>query len=74
MKAHYGIAKQIMSVEMLQIFALQRCKTAKHAVEVITSLAEEYGFVPDAHSGSEGLEIADKEEVWIPELFSVGDL
>jgi len=40
--AHYGIAKQIMTVEMLQIFALQRCKTAKHAVEVITSLSEEY--------------------------------
>jgi len=71
--AHYGIAKQIMSVEMLQIFALQRCKTAKHAVEVITSLAEEYGFVPDCNSGSEGLAIADKEEVWILELFSVGD-
>jgi len=71
--AHYGTAKQIMSVEMLQIFALQRCRTAKHAVEVITSLAEKYGFIPDCNFGSEGLAIADKEEVWILELFSVGD-
>jgi len=71
--AHYELGKQIMSVEMLQIFALQRCKTAKHAVEVITSLAEEYGFVPDCGTGSEGLAIADPEEVWILELFSVGD-
>jgi len=71
--AHYGIAKQIMTVEMLQIYALQRCKTAKHAVEVITSLSEEYGFISDCGTGSEGLAIADRDEIWILELFSVGD-
>jgi dipeptidase len=76
LEAHYGLglAKQIMSVEMLQIYALQRCTTAREAIEVITSLAEKYGFIADCGTGSEGLAIADKEEVWILELFSIGDL
>lgn len=74
LEAHYGLAKQIMSAEMLQIFALQRCKTAREAIEVITSLAEEYGFAPDCGPNPEGFAIADKEEAWFLELFSVGDL
>ncbi len=63
--------KQIMTVEQAQAFALQRCKTASEAVELITSLVEKYGFLPSC-GGAETLSIGDTREVWILELFSVG--
>ena len=64
--------KQIMTVEMAQIFALQRCKTSRDAVQVIASLIEKYGFLPSTGPGSEALCIADPNEAWIMEMFSVG--
>ncbi len=66
-------SKQIMTVEQAQIFALQRCKTAKEALILITQLIEKYGFLPSCVGESETLAIADKNEVWILEIFSVGD-
>lgn len=41
-----GEGKQIMTVEQAAVFALQRCKTAEEALALITSLMEEYGFLP----------------------------
>ncbi len=64
--------KQIMTIEQAQIFALQRCKTARGALELITSLIDEYGFLPSCGPESECLAIADKNEAWILEVFSVG--
>lgn len=64
--------KQIMTVEQAQIFALQRCKTARAAIQLITSLMEKYGFLPSCGPNSEALCIGDPNEVWILELFSVG--
>lgn len=69
-------AKQIMTVEQAMLFALQRCKTAREALELITSLLEEYGFLssccgPDA-DGGEALLIADSDEAWDLEIFGVG--
>jgi dipeptidase len=64
--------KQIMTVEQAQIFALQRCKTAKEALKLITHLMETYGFLPSCVGESETLAIADTEEVWILEIYSVG--
>ncbi|MCD4680406.1 MAG: C69 family dipeptidase, partial [Bacteroidales bacterium] len=48
--------------------ALERAKTAREAVIVITSLAEKYGY------GSEGesFSIIDPEEVWILEMVGTG--
>ncbi|MBN1199501.1 MAG: C69 family dipeptidase, partial [Bacteroidales bacterium] len=64
--------KQIMTVEQAMIFALQRCKTAREALTLITRLMDTYGFLPSCGPESECLAIADPHEVWILELFSVG--
>ena len=66
-----GVTEQIVTVEQAQVFALQRCRTAREAIRVITSLMEEHGFLPSS-GGSEALSIADPNEVWVLELFSVG--
>ncbi|MDA3780150.1 MAG: C69 family dipeptidase [Bacteroidales bacterium] len=64
--------EQIMTVEQAEIFALQRCKTAREAVELIGKLMSEYGFLPSCVGESEALAIADPNEAWIFEVFSVG--
>ena len=64
-------AKQIMTIEQAQAFAMQRCKTAREAVVLIGSLVEKYGFLSSAH-GSEALSIADPNEAWVMEVFAVG--
>ena len=64
--------KQIMTIEQAQLFALQRCTTAREAIHLITSLVEEYGFLPSCANGAEALCIADPEEAWILEVFSIG--
>ena len=64
--------KQIMTIEQAQLFALQRCQTAQEAIKLITSLVERYGFLPSCASGSEALCIADPNEAWVLEVFSVG--
>ncbi|MBU8921548.1 MAG: C69 family dipeptidase [Bacteroidales bacterium] len=67
-----GEGEQIITVEQAMIFALQRCKTAIDAVNLITSLVEEYGFLPSCGPASETLAIADPNEAWVLEIFSVG--
>jgi len=64
--------KQIMTIEQAQIFALQRCKTAREAIKLITSLVDKYGFLPSCGPESEALCIADPNEVWILEVVAVG--
>jgi dipeptidase len=64
--------KQIMTIEQATLFALQRCKKAREAIELITSLVEKYGFLPSCGPESEALCIADTEEAWVLEVFSVG--
>jgi len=65
-------AKQIITVEQAMVFALERCTKAREAVELITFLTEKYGFLPSCGPESETLGIADPDEVWILELYSVG--
>jgi dipeptidase len=72
LKVDRETGKQIMTIEQAMLFALQRCKTAREAVKLITSLVEKYGFLPSCGPESEGLCIADPNEVWILEVFSVG--
>ncbi len=67
-----GEGDQIITQEQAVVFALQRCKTAREALDLITSLVEEYGFLPSCIEESELLTIADPDEVWILELVSVG--
>ncbi len=66
-----GVTRQIMTIEQAQVFAMQRCKTAREAIELITALVEKHGFLPSC-GGAEALCIADPEEVWVLETFSVG--
>jgi len=65
--------KQIMTVEQAQAFALQRCKTARQALKLITALMEKYGFRPSCVGESESLVIADTREAWVLEIFAVGN-
>ena len=64
--------KQIMTIEQAMAFALQRCKTARKAIKLISALVEEYGFLPSCGPESEALCIADPNEAWVLEVFSVG--
>ncbi len=64
--------EQIMTIEQAQIFALQRYKNAREAVQFIGDLMIKYGFLPSSGDGSETLVIADTEEIWVFEVFGVG--
>jgi dipeptidase len=64
--------RQILTIEQAMVFALQRCKTAREAIDEIASLIEKYGFLPSCGPESEALSIADPQEAWIMEVFSVG--
>jgi dipeptidase len=66
-----GLTRQIMTIEQAQVFALQRCATAREAVKTIGSLVEAYGFLPSC-GGSEALCLADPRELWTMEICSVG--
>ena len=66
-----GLTRQIMTVEQAQVFALERCATARDAVKLIGGLVEKYGFLPSC-GGSEALCIADPRELWTMEICSVG--
>ena len=52
----------------LMKIALQRAKTAKEAIKVMTSLVEKYGY----GSTGESFSIADKNEVWLLEMIGTG--
>jgi dipeptidase len=66
-----GLTRQIMTVEQAQVFALERCATAREAVRLIGGLVEKYGFLPSC-GGSEALSIADPKELWEMEICAVG--
>ncbi|WP_439183536.1 dipeptidase [Carboxylicivirga taeanensis] len=68
-----AICEQIMTIEQAQAFALQRCTKAEEALKLITELMETYGFLPSCVDESESLVIADTEEIWVLEVFSVGN-
>ena len=56
-------------IEELQRIALERCTTAREAIRLMGDLIKQYGY---GDSG-ECLTIADKNEVWIFEVFGEGD-
>jgi dipeptidase len=65
-------ARGILTIEQLEILALQRTKTARDAIRLIGSMAEKYGFLPSCAGQGESLTIADPYEAWIFEIRSVG--
>lgn len=60
--------KGIMDYGSLIYIALQRAKTAREAIDIIVSLANEYGYC----SSGESFSIADTEEAWVMDLVGKG--
>lgn len=58
----------ILDYGSLIYIALQRAKTAREAIRVMTSLVEEYGY----YSSGESFSIADPNEAWIMEMVGKG--
>jgi dipeptidase len=52
----------------LMVIALQRAKTAREAIMVMTDLVDKYGYA----STGESFSIGDKEEAWILEMIGTG--
>jgi len=53
----------------LLVLALQRAKTAREAIQVMGSLAEEYGYI----QSGEHITVSDGNEVWAFEIFGPGE-
>ncbi len=58
----------IIDYGSLIYIALQRSKTAREAIQVMTDLVKEHGY----YSGGETFSIADKNEAWVMELIGKG--
>lgn len=58
----------IVDYGSLMYLALQRSKTAREAIRVISQLVEEYGYASEGESFS----ISDKNEAWIMEIIGKG--
>ena len=58
----------IIDYGSLMYIALQRSKTAREAIDIMTSLVQEYGY----YSSGESFSIADPNEVWVLELIGKG--
>jgi len=58
----------LLSYPLLMDLALQRAKTAREAIRVMTDLVEEYGYA----STGETFSIADPNEAWIMEMIGPG--
>jgi len=61
-----------MDITMLTLLAMERCKTAREAIQLMGSLAEKYGY--GFVDGGEMLAVADAKEVWDFEIMPVGPL
>jgi dipeptidase len=58
----------LLPYEKLMELALQRAKTAREAIKVMTNLVDEYGY----RSTGESFSIADPQEAWILEMIGPG--
>ncbi|MFO7879454.1 MAG: dipeptidase [Bacteroidota bacterium] len=58
----------IIDYGSLIYLTLERAKTAREAIKVMTELVEDYGY----YSSGESFSIADENEVWIMELIGKG--
>lgn len=58
----------IMDYGSLIYITLQRAKTAREAITIMTDLVKKYGY----YSGGESFSVVDKNEVWILEMIGKG--
>ncbi len=61
----------VMNLTELTLIAMERCKTAREAIQLMGELGEQYGYGVD---GGEQLAIADPYEAWHFEIMPVGPL
>ncbi len=59
----------IIDYGSLMYIALQRSKTAREAIDIMTTLTNKYGY----YSSGESFSIADPNEAWILEMIGKGD-
>ena len=64
--------KAILTIEQLEVFALQRAKTAREAIAVMGELSYKYGLLPSCGTEGECLTVTDPDEAWIFHVFSTG--
>ena len=64
----YGPSDAILDYGSLMRIGLQRAKTAREMIKVMTELVAEYGYA----SGGESFSISDANEAWIMELIGKG--
>lgn len=62
----------VFDITTLTLIAMERCRTAREAIELMGSLAEKYGY--GFHDEGEMLAVADPNEVWVFEIMPVGPL
>ncbi len=62
-------SKGIIDYGSLMFIALQRSKTAREAIKIMTDLVNEYGYC----SSGESFSIADANEAWILEMIGKGE-
>lgn len=61
----------IMDTDQLMVFALQRGKTAREAIQIAGSLAEKYGYSAN-YGGPESWSVTDPNEAWWFDIFGGG--
>ncbi len=61
-----------MTLTMLTMLIMERCRTAREAIQLMGSLAEKYGY--GYYDGGEMLAVSDPNEIWIFEIMPVGPL
>lgn len=61
-----------LDLTMLTMLCMERAQTARDAIKIMGSLAEEYGY--GFHDDGEMLAVSDPNEIWIFEIMPVGPL
>jgi dipeptidase len=61
-----------IDITMLTLLGMERCRTAREAIQFMGGLAEKHGF--GFHDGGEMLAVGDPNEVWVFEIMPVGPL
>ncbi len=67
-RAELADSTGIIDYGSLIYIALERATSARHAIEIMTSLVEKHGY----YSGGESFTIADKNEAWVMEMIGKG--
>ena len=68
-----NVGEAILTIRNLQRIALERCTSAREAVQLMGELAVEYGYFGSCNRG-ECVNVIDGKEAWIFEIYGAGTL